>query len=276
MAQTRSRRTRSVKRSTRARKYVSKRKAVRKAKSSNLVRKIKQVMSSLTETKQAYYNSGNTLTMFNSQVDATADLQQIVPNIANGVEDNQRVGQQIRAKGLNIRGYIKLNINDVNDSTKLPAVVARMMVVSMKTAPNFNEAQAQAPKIGSLLKKGGTTVPFTGLLSDIHAPINTDVFTVHSDRKFYLNQSYVNATGVSPPSTVLAQDVKNTVKFFNINVRCKNRLLKYDEDVSSDLLPTNFAPFILLGYSYLDGSAADTISTNLGLQYISTFNYEDA
>lgn len=276
MPQTRSRRTRSVKRVTRARKYVSKRRAVRKAKSSNLVRKIKQVMSSLTETKQAYYNSGNTLTMFNSGIDSVGDLQQIVPNIANGVEDNQRVGQQIRAKSMNIRGYIKLNINDVNDSTKLPAVVARMMVVSMKTAPNFTEAQAQASKIGTLLKKGGTTVSFTGLLSDIHAPINTDVFTVHSDRKYYLNQSYVNATGVSPPSTVLAQDVKNTVKFFNINVRCKNRLLKYDEDVSSDLLPTNFAPFILLGYSYLDGSAADTLSTNLGLQYISTFNYEDA
>lgn len=275
MAKTRSRRF-GPSRTRRARKYVSKRRAVRRAKSTNLVRKIKQVVSSLNETKQAYYNSGNTLTLFNSGIDAVGDLQQIVPNIANGTEDNQRIGQQIRSKSLNIKGYIKLNVNDVNDSTRLPSVIARMMVVSMKTAPNFSEAQAQAPKIGSLLKKGGTTVPFSGLLSDINAPINTDVFTVHADKKFYLNQSYVNSTGVSPPSTIIAQDIRNTVKFFNINVKCKNRVLKYDEDVSSDLLPTNFAPFILLGYSYLDGSAADTLSTNLGLQYISTLNYEDA
>lgn len=248
----------------------------RRATRPNLVRTIKQVVGSLSETKQAYYNSGNTLTMFNSSIDAVGDLQQIIPNIANGTEQNQRVGQTIRAKSLNVRGYIKLNVNDVNDSTKLPSVIARMMIVSMKTAPNFNEAQAQGAKLGTLLKKGGTTTTFGGLLSDINSPINTDVFTVHADRKFYLNQSYINATGVSPPSTVLAQDISKTVKFFNINVKCKNRILKYDEDVSSDLLPTNMGPFLLLGYSYLDGSAVDTISTNVGLQYISTLNYEDA
>lgn len=242
----------------------------------NLIRTIKQVVSSVNETKQAYYNSGNTLTMFNSGIDAVGDLQQIIPNIANGTEDNQRVGQQIRAKSLNVKGFIKLNVNDVTDSTKLPSVIVRMMIVTMKTAGNFNEAQAQGPKLGTLLKKGGTTVAFSGILSDLSSEINRDVYSVHYDKKFYLNQSYVNATGVSPPSTIVAQDIKNTIKFFNINVKCKNRVLKYDEDVSSDLLPTNFAPFLLLGYSYLDGSSPDTLSTNVGLQYISTLNYEDA
>lgn len=241
-----------------------------------LVRTIKQVVNSLSETKQVYYNSGNSLTFFNSGIDAVGDLQQIVPNMANGTEDNQRIGQTCRAKSLNVRGYIKLNVNDVNDSTRLPSVIVRMMIVSLKTAPNFNEAQAQAPKVATLLKKGGTTTTFSGILSDINSPINTDVFTVHHDRKFYLNQSYVNATGPSPPSTIVSQDIKNTVKFFNLNVKCKNKILKYDEDVSSDLLPTNFAPFLLLGYSYLDGSTPDTLSTNVGLQYISTLNYEDA
>lgn len=260
----------------RVRSRLARKKARRAAPRPSLVRTIKQVVNSLSETKQAYYSSGNTLTMFNSGIDAVGDLQQLVPNMSNGTEDNQRIGQQVRAKSLNIRGYIKLNVNDVNDSTRLPNVIVRMMVVSMKTAPNFNEAQAQAPKVATLLKKGGTTTTFSGILSDINAPINTDVFTVHHDRKFYLNQSYVNATGVSPPSTVLSQDIKNTVKFFNLTVKCKNKVLKYDEDVSSDLLPTNFAPFLLLGYSYLDGSTPDTLSTNVGLQYISTLNYEDA
>lgn len=241
-----------------------------------LVRTIKQVVNSLTETKQVYYNSGNTLTMFNSGIDSVGDVQQIIPNMSNGTEDNQRVGQTVRSKSLNIRGYIKLNVNEVTDSTKLPSVVARLMVVSMKTAPNFTEVQAQAPKLGVLLKKGGTTTTFSGLLSDIYAPINTDVFTVHHDKKFYLNQSYVNAQGAAPPSTILAQDIRNTVKFFNLSVKCKNKILKYDNNVSSDLLPTNFAPFLILGYAYLDGSSADTLSTNLGLQYISTLNYEDA
>lgn len=258
-----------------ARKYISKRKAVRSAKKSNFARAVKAVLSKQSETKESYFNSGNSLTMFNGEITAVGDLLQIVPNVANSVEDNGRIGQSVRAKSLNIRGHMKLNINDVTDSTRLPSVMARLMVVSMKTAPNFNEAQAQGPKLGTLLKKGGTTTSFNGALQDLHAPINTDVFTVHYDKKFYLSQSYLNATGVSPPSTIIAQDTKDTVKFFNINIKCKDKVLKYDEDVSSDLLPTNFAPFMLLGYSYLDGSVGDSIFTNLGLQYITTMRYQD-
>lgn len=251
-------------------------KAVRKARVTNFNRKVKMVLSSLAEDKQAFLTTGNSLSKFNSGIDSVGDLIQVLPGISQGVAENQRIGNQIRAKNLNIKGYLKLDVNDINDSTKLPNIVARMMVVTMKTAPCFTEAQGQAPKVGTLLKKGGTTTAFSGILSDIYAPINRDVFTVHYDQKFYLNQSYVNATGPSPPSTIISQDVSKTVKFFNINIKCKNRVLKYDEDVAGDILPSNFGPFLLLGYSYLDGSSPDVLSTPLGLQFDSTFNYEDA
>lgn len=241
-----------------------------------LVRSIKEVVSSLTESKQAYTTSGNSLVMFNSGIDSVGDMVQILPYISQGTADNNRIGDQIRAQNLNVKGYIKLNINEVNDSTKLPSVIARMMVVTMKTRPCFYDATGSPATLATLLKKGGTTVGFTGLLSDIYAPVNRDAFTVHYDKRFYLNQSYVNATGPSPPSTILSQDIRNTIKFFNLNVKCKNRLLKYDEDVGSGILPSNFGPFLVLGYAYADGSAADTLSTNLGLQFDSTFTYEDA
>lgn len=278
MYKTRSRR--SVARKTRSRKYISKRKAVRRAKRSNFVRNVKQVIQSLTETKQAYHNSGDSLIMFNSGINTSGDMMRVVPNIAQSVLDNGRIGDQVRSKKLSIRGYLKLNINAASgtagDSTTLPNVIARLMVVSIKSRSSYTDAAAGAGFLATLLKKGGTTVGFTGLLSDINAPINTDAFTVHSDRKFYMTQDYVNAIGASVPSQYLAQDIKNTVKFFNINVRCKNKLLKYDEDVGGGLEPTNFAPILLLGYAYLDGSSPDTLSTNLGLQYISTLDYEDA
>lgn len=248
--------------------------------SKKFVRSVKQIVKSLTETKQAFHNSGNSLTFFNSGIDSAGDMLQVLPNIAQSVADNGRIGDQIRSQNLNIRGYLKLNINAASgtagDSTTLPNVIARLMVVSIKARSNYTDASAGPGFLATLLKKGGTTVGFTGVLSDINAPINRDVFTVHADRKFYLNQDYVNAIGASVPSQYLAQNIKDTVKFFNINVKCKNKVLKYDEDISGGLLPSNFAPIMLLGYSYLDGSAPDTISTNLGMQYISTLNYEDA
>lgn len=252
----------------------------RSAPSKSFVRNVKQVVKSLTETKQAFHNSGNSLTFFNSGIDSAGDMLQVVPNIAQSVADNGRIGDQIRSQRLNIRGYLKLNINAASgtagDSTTLPNVIARLMVVSIKSRSNYADASAGVGFLSTLLKKGGTTVGFTGLLSDINAPINRDVFTVHADRKFYLNQDYVNAIGASVPSQYLAQNIKNTVKFFNINVKCKNKLLKYDEDVAGGTQPTNFAPMLLLGYSYLDGSSPDTLSTNLGMQYITTLSYEDA
>lgn len=243
------------------------------------VRKVKQIISSLTESKQAYTTTGDALIQFNSGIDSTGDIRQILPSISQGVADNNRIGDQIRGQNLNVKGHIKLSIQSkdgtTTDGAALPNVMARLMVVSMKTKPNFTEASSSAAPLASLLKKGGTTVGFTGQISDLYAPINRDLFTVHHDKKFYLNQSFVNGIGPSPASSIIAQDIRNTVKFFNFNVKCK-KIIKYDEDVSSGLLPTNFGPMLLLGYSYLSGDTPDALYTNLGLCYDSTFTFEDA
>ena len=199
-----------------------------------LKKTIRSVINKQAENKQAYttQSTAPALLKFNSGIDSTADIIQILPNISKGDDENQRNGNQIRAKSFNIKGFLKLDVNDVPDSTKLPNVVARLMVVSMKVAPSFQDAVTLGSKIGTLLKKGGTTSAFTGALQDLYAPINTDVFTVHYDKKFYLKQDYVNVAGSSAPSTTIAQDISKTVKFFNINIKCKNKLLRYDEHVS--------------------------------------------
>lgn len=241
----------------------------------SFARKVKQIVHSLTEDKHAYTTSGNALVKFNSTIDAVGDYQPIVPAIGQGSAENQRIGQRIIAKSLKIRGFVKLDINEVNDGSKLPTVAVRLMVISMKHKPSYAEVTASATPLGTLLKKGGTTTGFLGTLSDLHAPINTDVFTVHHDKKFYLRQDFVNVTGPSPPTTILAQDISKTIKFFNLSVKCKGRKLMYDEDVSSDSFPVNFCPFLVLGYTYLDGSAADILDTKVGLSYDSQLTYED-
>lgn len=242
----------------------------------NRVREVKAIIQSMSEDKQAFTTSGNVLVKFNSGIDSTSDIQPIIPAMGQGVDTFQRVGEVITAKRLNIKGYIKLDINDVSDSTKLPHVAVRMMILSMKNRPSYDQVTASAAPLATLLKKGGTTAGFTGLLSDLHAPINRDVFTVHHDKKFYLRQDYLNGIGASIPSQYVSSDVSKTVKFFNLNVRCKNKTLRYDEDVATDSYPVNFSPFLVLGYCYLDGSSPDVLDTKVGLSYDSTLTYEDA
>lgn len=251
------------------------RKRMAKKTNKKMAKVAKQVIASEAEPKRAYTSTGNSLIKFNSGIDSVGDLIQILPGIGQGSGESQRDGNRITARSFNIRGYLKLDINDVDDSTKLPNVAARLMVVSMKVTPSYQDAQTLASKLGTLLKKGATTTAFAGNLQDLFAPINTDVFTVHYDKVHYLRQDYLNVIGATPPSQRVSADISKTVKFFNINVKCKNRKLLYDEDVGSDTLPVNFGPFLLLGYSYLDGSTPDIVDTKLGLCFDSTFTYLD-
>lgn len=252
-------------------------KAVRKARKSNFVKAVKRVISSTVETKQAFMTSAtNSLTLFNSGINAAGDMLQVLPNISQGTTDNSRIGDQIIAKKLNIKGYVKLNVNDVMDSLTLPNVICRLMVISLKYRSAYPDSAGSSAPLAALLKKGGTTTNFSGNLSDIYADVNTDLWTVHADRKFYLNQSYVATPGAAPAQSIVSTDVSKTVKFFNINVNCRNKKLLYDGAVTSGLSPTNFAPMLVLGYAYLSGDVIDTVSANVGLHYISKFDFEDA
>lgn len=240
-----------------------------------LTKLIKSVIHKQAESKHAFLTTGNTLTYFNSGVNSTGDMLQVLPNITQGTGDNSRIGDQIRAQSLNIKGYVKLDINNTGVSNSdLTSVICRMMVVSLKSKPNYTEATSSSTPLSGLLKKGGSTTAFTGILSDIYAPINTDLWTIHTDRKFYLNQSHIQNFN-STTNAIVATDVKNTIKFFNIGLKCKNKLLKYDSNISSALLPTNYGPIFLLGYSFLNGASPDVIGARVGLQFDSTFTFED-
>lgn len=247
-------------------------------KKSNLTKLVKAVIRQQSETKQAYITTGDSLIKYNSGINSLGDYTQVLPNITQGTADNARIGDQIRAQSLTIRGYIKMDpilSSGTFNNQGYPNMMARLMVVSLKTKANFTEATSSTTPLSGLLKKGGTTSGFTGVLSDIYAPINTDLWTVHADRKMYVSQDIVAQYG-GQTTALVAQDLKNTVKFFTINVKCKNKLVKYDANISSNLLPTNFGPILLVGYAALNGDSPDVISARLGLQFDAVFNYEDA
>lgn len=237
---------------------------------------IKKELRKNVETKHAYHASNNSaLTFFNGGINSTGDMLQVVPNLSQGTADNNRIGDHIKGQKMNIKGYMRLDVNTTGSSnTELCNVVARLFVVSLKSKQNYTEASSSATPLSGLLKKGGTTVGFTGVLSDIYAPVNTDLWTVHADKRFYLNQSHLQNFN-STTNAIVPVETKNIVKFFNINVKCK-KLIKYDSNVSSGLLPTNFGPMFLLGYSFLNGASPDVINTRLGTQFDVMFAYEDA
>lgn len=250
------------------------RKAIRSVKKSNFKKNVLKVIHDQAENKQAYYtNASSSLVKYNSGIDSIGDMTQILPAVNKGSSDNERNGELIRAQRFQVSGYLKFDYSTVAASPNC-SVAVRMMVISMKTRQSLDSATATAAPLNNLLLKGGTSTAFTGILSDLTAPINTNLFTCHYNKVIYLKQDMVFQTG-TPTNSWVTADVSKLIKFFKINLKVKNKQLKYDDGTNSGLYPTNYYPFLVLGYSYLDGSAPDVVTTKLGLEFTSQLTFED-
>jgi len=250
--------------------------------SKRFTKAVQRVIHKNVETKQAFNTTGDSLIMCNSGITAASDIFQILPNIYNGTGDNARIGDEIRGQKISVKGYLQLNV-DTSLSQVNKRIAVRIMVVSTKRFSATNDAYNNfAGWYQSLLKKGGTQVAFSGTISDLMAPINTDEITKHYDKTFYMSQSNIfsyTAPGTASVAVVgleEATDIRSTIKMFRFHIKCRNKLLRYDATHAGGTQPTNYGPMLLVGYTHLDGSAADVLQTNVGLHFDSVFDYEDA
>lgn len=250
--------------------------AIKAAKNKMFKKRVLKVLHEQNESKAAFLTTS--YVNYNSAISGLADASRIIPNIAVGSADNQRIGDQIRAQKLKLDMILQfppIVSTTLFNSPGLGRIGVRVLVVTPKSYPNWASAST-APSDWTqwLLKKGGTTSGFNGNVEDLYAPVNTDAITKHFDKVFYMNQPYVlhngSTTDVAINQAGITRHVKKT---FNM----KNALLKYDANVDSGLTPVNKGMFLLIGYAYTDGSTApDILTTRVRNQYTSSFIYEDA
>lgn len=230
-------------------------------------KKVQSVINKNLEDKFAYrtYNDVN----FNSSIDTITDVYALMPNISNGNNDYQRIGDQIRAKGLTVTGYMITNMT--NTSYSNARIGIRIMVVQPKSYVGKNAISNNATTwLNNLIKVGGTTQAFNGTPKAFLAPINTDAITVYADQRYYASMPYVPGTNTGDISSA------NTTKFFRIPFRIKNKLLRYEAGEDSGLTPTNWNPVFLLGYCKLDSGTPDTLTANVNLNMEVRLYYQDA
>lgn len=238
----------------------------------NFRRKVLDVMRSVVETKQAFHQ--NPLTYFNSAISGAGDCLQVIPSIAQGTLDSQRIGDRVSPQSLSIRGWLNMVPQDPTQSLGVRRIGVRLMIVSVKAYPTYAVAAANTGTwMPGLLKKGGTTTSFTGALDDLYAPINTDLITCHYNKVFFLHQAmyYAGTTNVST-----TYEAGGMTRFFRKTFKFKNKVWKYDTAVSGGLSPTNAGHCLLLGYCFLDGTGADVLTTRVSSQTDMILNYEDA
>jgi len=238
-----------------------------------LTKAVKSIIHKQAETKEAYHAIDNVA--FNSGINATGDMQRVLPNIGVGTAENERIGEQLRLQSLSIKGHMYLST--ANNSVSNARIAVRMFVVQPKNLQGFPDASATTSWLSKLLKKGGSNVGFTGIISDLYAPINTDMITCHYDKVSYITMPFIFNQTLGVPTqayTSTAWDMVNSTKFFNINLKVKNKLLKYDKDYST-LQPTSYTPILVVGYVHLDSSSPDVLTTQVYVSYDAVVKYED-
>ena len=231
--------------------------------SKSLVKVIQSVVHRDAETKSAYHQQN--LVAFDNDIDAV-DIYRIVPNIIQGVDDNQRIGSKVKSMVLTVKGHLILSALLAPGYTK---VAVRLMILQPKQCQNYTTITGTTFGTGwtnTLMEKGGVSVAFTGSISDLYANVDKDSSTVYYDKIHYISTpQLLTATGVA--------DTRQTISFFTMNLKL-NKSLVYNDSLDG-VQPQNCSPVLLAGYTYLDGTAAGALA-NVSIAYNSYLTYQDS
>lgn len=239
------------------------------AKSSRtFVKKVQKIIHADVETKQSYHIMAPT--NFNSGIDAAGDAIRVLPNIAQGTDVSNRIGNVVRAMKLTLTGAMSWSPSAGTFGSFANARLGvRVFVVQPRNYSQIADVLANtATWMPTLLQKGSIATPFQGNINDLWAPLNTEAFIKYYDKVFYLTGTYQStAAGYT--------QLLGATKIFRANMRLRNKALKYENAIST-VNPMNYAPVFLIGYAHMDGSGPDTLSTAITVQWDSVLDFEDA
>lgn len=228
-------------------------------------KKVLQVIHEQVEDKVAY--GSQTATNYNGTISSTSEYYDLLPGIPQGTDTNCRIGDQLRGKFLVVRGHITLSLSTDTDANSRIAV--RLMCISNKVGPSYYSNENTYAN-DRLLMANGSNQAFNGDVLSLYLPVNRELWTVHYDKIHYLSISQLYHTGAT--DVEVTRETRYTTKFFTIRIPCK-KLMHYGD---GSAYPSNFRPRFALGYAHVDGSAADTVETQVAATWISEFKYEDA
>jgi len=198
-------------------------------------------------------------------------VQQIVPiDAAVGSTAQQRMGDRVKPKRLEVRGVVSFNPDQPSNTTQ--NFYVRICILAQKNIKTGSAIAGGGVDTNRLLRPGYVTgtpgadqVPFSGNTRDLSAPINKDLFRVYYDKIHRISSQLASTTAVE-------QQV-NTFRWKYVFKQLPASL-SYDEGNGD--WANNFAPFMCFGYAYADGSVPDSLQSRLVSNTSAFLTYEDA
>lgn len=263
----------------RRRRNVNKRKTGRKfpaKKSSKVSAPVKSYVNRLIrrneETK--FVSNSYTLTSFNAGIGVSADFLALLPPVTQGTAQSQRIGNKVRPTKLVIRGYVIYNADAGSAKQDARMIGGRLFCFQDKATRSYSNNVLNY----HLLDNGGTSENFVGTPINWCTPHNSDQFTWYADKKmkFLKPFGYTNNTTPTTSNAITGMD-SSLFHPFTITLTAKQlpAVLLYDQ-TDSVSYPTNFAPYLALGYCDFFNGSPDTTTTQLAMQFNATLYFKDA
>lgn len=196
----------------------------------------------------------------------------IMPAISQGTGVGQRIGNKICPKRLTVDFWV----NPANLTSSVD-MIARMLILESKNIRDG--AAATAITLGEVLNFGQTQGSFNGYTSHLKAPINTNLFKVHSDRLIKFNKAQGNGPTLSNAyvGDVVSPTSTNNMAHYRVNIKVP-KTFTYKE--AADVFPEGFCPFFNCGYAVLPSTngtdTPDVTILRLQVQWSVTLYYTDA
>ena len=196
-----------------------------------------------------------------------------------GRKYNTRIGNEIILKSIHIQGILNYAPAFAADAqAKNHKIMVRFMVLSQKRSGNFTTAFTN---ISNRMLTNGTnadenTGTFNGVALDSIRGINRDVFTVHYEKKMYLDAPVIVDSGASGTNVDIGV-IPSLVKFVDKKMYFGGKQgLKLSFANASATVPENFNPFICIGYSSVSTSNLAASDGLVNFAYNATAQYTDA
>jgi len=235
---------------------------------------VKSVLMRNAETKFVRDDNISASTGFNSVIAAQTDYYRCFPQVTQGTQSHQRIGQRITPVSITCRVNGHFDRNDALSRD----IEVHVFFLNVKQQKSVLAAYSIVPGLynitnkfllhnyGELLDNGdGTNTSFGGDFLATTKPVNKDAFTLIKRYKIHLYKG----AGTSNNDQV----ANNEKRQFTIN--CRLPVHQFIYDAQTDALPQNYMPVMCIGYRYLDGNPADTTGGVIQVQASSSMYFKD-
>jgi len=180
--------------------------------------------------------------------------------IPQGTADGQRIGDKIRVKSLNIKGFVNLDSSFADD----PIYRKNPMYIKMfvgRRVDTIGDPNVIAGGFSRFLSAGPVAAAPTNLPPDMYRYVNKELYRVYATRLFKI--------GVSAPSNVPNDSAQwnndfHFSKNFSVSLNKHVDIVKYSD---GGIQPANVGFYVWFLVCFANGSAINLVDNNTPLEW---------